>query len=148
MGSCRGGLRQAYYKHKAEAEALVLLERGSKMLIGHATSSCVDGGTPLQRFEVAHGTGITRLQDRKRLTWFLNTVTNRVAANTWSVLTEFVSWREIRVQGMRFAKGWLTEAAQRSLERAMYDWAVKAQLTHFHFHYRLLTLEGVNLLTS
>lgn len=38
--------------------------------------------------------------------------------------------------------------------RNVYDWAVKAQLTHFHFHYRLfrerlvLTLEGVNLLTS
>ena len=52
------------------------------MLIGHATSSCVDGGTPLQRFEVANGVGITRLQDRKRLTWFLNTVTNSFAANT------------------------------------------------------------------
>ena len=30
LGSCRGRLRQAYYRHKAEAEALVLLERGTK----------------------------------------------------------------------------------------------------------------------
>jgi hypothetical protein len=86
------------------------------MLIGHATNSCVDCGTPLQRFEVAHGTGITRLQDRKWLTWLLNTVINSFAVNTWSVLTAFVSWREEKgrgavAQGMRFAKGWLTAEA-------------------------------------
>jgi hypothetical protein len=60
-------------------------------------------------------------------------------------------------QGMRFAKGmaYRRSRPQWSLEREMFcDWAGQAQLTHFHFHYRLfrerlvLTLEGVNLLTS
>jgi hypothetical protein len=58
---------------------------------------------------------------------------------------------------MRFAKGmtYRSRGAQKEPgARNVYDWAVKGQLTHFHFHYRLfrerlvLTLEGVNLLTS
>jgi hypothetical protein len=85
LGSCRGRLRQAYYKHKVEAEGPRSARAGFQMLIGHATSSCVDGGAPLKRVEVAHGNGITQMQDRKRLTWFLNTATNCFAANTWSV---------------------------------------------------------------
>jgi hypothetical protein len=64
------------------------------MLIGHATSSCVDDQTPLQQFEVTYGIGLTRLRNRKGPTRLLNTVTHSFADNTWSVLTEFVSWTE------------------------------------------------------
>lgn len=127
--------------------ALVILERGPKCLISHATGGCVGDRTPLQRFEGS--TRLSRLRDRKGLTRLLNTVTHSFADNA--------CWREKKEQ---LLKGSLVEIHQgmayrecRLRPRIVYDWAASPTYP-LHFHYRLfrkrlgLVLEGVTLVVS